>query len=399
MPVGRPPGPRRPERPVLPASPKSLSVAVDATSLIDPQTGVGRFTDALVTRLARRDDIDLAAFAVTWRGRGLLRAALPAGVRVAGPAVPARLVRTLWLRADRPTAERLAGPCHVVHGPNFVVPPARHAAEVVTVHDLTAVRFPELCTADTRQYPALIARAVKRGAWVHTVSRFVAQEVRDAFAVEPERVVVVPNGFSAPPADAPGADAATGRHLAGGERYILALGTVEPRKGLPGLVAAFDAVARIDPEVRLVIAGPDGWASEALTAARDTARHRRRIRRLGWVSDRQRAALLRGASVFAYPSHYEGFGLPPLEAMAVGTPVVTTTAGALPEVAGDAARFVPPQDVDALGEALSDVLADDALRRSLIASGHQRASRYDWDTTVAGIVDLYRRADRHSTSC
>ena len=166
----------------------------------------------------------------------------------------------------------------------------------------------------------------------------------------------------------------TGRHLAGAERYVLALGTVEPRKDLPTLVAAFDALAASDKDLHLVLAGQDGWGIEALTASRDRAVHRRRIHRLGWVNEQQRAALLRGASVFAYPSRYEGFGLPPLEAMAVGTPVVTTTAGALPEVVGDAARVVPPLDVDALAGALADVLGDEDLRTSLVARGRARRS-------------------------
>ncbi|MDQ6697020.1 MAG: glycosyltransferase family 4 protein [Actinomycetota bacterium] len=369
-----------------------MRVAIDATSLIGARTGVGRFTSELVARLARRDDVAPVAFAVTWRGRGRLRSELPGNVRIVGPAVPARVVRAMWLRSSVPSAERLAGPCEVVHGPNFVVPPARRAAEVLTVHDLTSVRFPELCTPDTLQHPRLIARAVQRGAWVHAVSRFVADEVQAAFAIEAERVVVVPNGITPPPPDHAGTDAALGRHIAGAERYVLALGTVEPRKGLPTLVAAFDAVAAADPDLHLVIAGPDGWGVEALTAARDRASHRRRIHRLGWVSDAQAAALLRGAAVFVYPSRYEGFGLPPLEAMAVGTPVVTTTAGALPETVGDAARLVPPQDPEALAGALSDVLGDDDLRRSLVERGRERVRRYDWDATTSGIVDLYRSA-------
>ncbi len=370
----------------------SLRVALDATSLVDVTTGVGRFTGALAERLAQRHDLEVAAFAVSWRGRGRLAAALPPGMRVAGRRVPARLVRTVWLRRDWPTAEWLAGGCDVVHGPNFVVPPARHAAEVLTVHDLTAVRFPELCTADTRQYPSLMARAMSRGAWVHAVSRFVADEVRENFPVDPDRVVTVPNGFTAPGPEVPGTDASTGRRLAGSARYVLTLGTVEPRKDLPSLVRAFDAIAAGDPQLRLVLAGPDGWGVEALTAARDRAVHRRRIRRLGWVSEDQRTALLRGASAFVYPSLYEGFGLPPLEAMAVGTPVVATNAGALPEVLGDAARLVPPGDVDALAGALSQLLTDEAARSALIARGREQAARYDWDTTANGIVELYRTA-------
>lgn len=260
------------------------------------------------------------------------------------------------------------------------------------MHDLTTLHFPDLCTADTLAYPHLIERAVARGAWVHTVSRFVAGEVCAAFSVDPDRVVAIANGCDAPLPEGPSTDAAAGRRLAGGPRYVLALGTVEPRKNLPLLVEAFDAVAAIDPGLRLVIAGPDGWGAEVLASAWERAHHRRRIRRLGWVSDEQRAALLRGATVFVYPSRYEGFGLPPLEAMAVGTPVVATTAGALPEVLGDAALLITPDDRDALGAALVDVLADDTLRAELAHQGLLRVSRYDWDQCTDDLVALYRRA-------
>lgn len=359
---------------------------------MDARTGVGQFTGAVAGRLASRTDVDLRVFAVSWRGRGRIADVVPDGVPIARRPVPARLARAVWRMGDGLPVEWLAGRCDVVHGPNFVVPPARRAAQVVTVHDLTSLHFPALCTADTRAYPALIRRAVQRGAWVHAVSAFVAEEVRAAFPVGPDRVVTVLNGFTALEADRPGADAATGRRLAGGDRYVLALGTVEPRKNLPLLVEAFDAVAATDAELRLVIAGPDGWGTEALVKARDRARHRRRIRRLGWLSDRHRAALLRGATVFAYPSRYEGFGLPPLEAMAAGVPVVTTTAGALPEVVGDAARLVAPEDGPGLAAALADVLDDDSLRSDLVTRGHDRLGRYDWDRTVESLVGLYRRA-------
>jgi glycosyltransferase involved in cell wall biosynthesis len=334
----------------------------------------------------------VTVFAVTWRGRDRLAAVAPAGARVAGRPVPARLARAVWRRSAGLPVEWLAGPCAVVHGPNFVVPPARDAAEIVTVHDLTTLHFPALATADTRAYPGLIRRAVGRGAWIHAVSDFVAAEVRAAFAVDPDRVVSIANGCSPPLPDGPGRDAARGRHLAGGARYLLALGTVEPRKNLPVLVQAFDALAADDPGLRLVIAGPDGWGADALADAWASARHRRRIRRLGWLTDDQRTALLRGAAVFVYPSRYEGFGLPPLEAMAVGTPVVATTAGALPEVLGDAARLVPPDDADALAGALAAVLGSDSERSGLVARGRARVQRYDWDRTAEGMAGLYRRA-------
>jgi glycosyltransferase involved in cell wall biosynthesis len=304
----------------------------------------------------------------------------------------ARPLRTAWMRGDRPAIEGWTGPVDVVHGPNFVVPPARSAARVVTVHDLTAWRYPQLVDSSSAAYPDLVARAVAGGAWVHAPSRFVAGELADMLGLDPARVVAVANGAPDLGPDEPGRDAAAGRLRAGAERYVLAVGTVEPRKDLPGLVAAFDQVAVDDAEVRLVLAGPDGWGADALAEAVGRAHHRDRIVRLGWVDDDARAALLRGATVVAYPSVYEGFGLVPLEAMAAGVPVVSTRAGAIPEVVGDAAELVEVGDTDALAGALARLLGDRARRDELVAAGHLRRARFRWETTVDDIVALYRRA-------
>jgi alpha-1,3-rhamnosyl/mannosyltransferase len=164
---------------------------------------------------------------------------------------------------------------------------------------------------------------------------------------------------------------------------------VEPRKDLPNLVRAFDAVAAAHPELELVIAGPTGWGEERLHAAVAQATHRTRIRRIGWVADRDQ--LLEGAAVFAYPSIYEGFGLPPLEAMAAGVPVVTTRAGAIPEVVGDAALLVPVGDADALAAGLERALTDEEERRRLIDAGGRRVARYGWDRAGRAMVELYQR--------
>lgn len=309
--------------------------------------------------------------------------------------MPARLARLAWQYANRPTSAWLAGATDVVHGPNYVVPPGGGAAEVVTVSDLSAVHFPEMCTPDVLQWPELLGRALARGAWVHTISASVADEVRSLHPSAADRVVAVPLAVRRPAPPSPATDAARGRHLAGGARYVLALGTVEPRKDLPSLVAAFEAVSADDLDLRLVLAGPDGpdrGGVEALTAARDHASSRRRIVRLGWVDDHQRLALLRGATVVAYPSRYEGFGLVPLEAIAAGTPVVATAVGALPEVLGDGGLLVPPGDVDALAAGLSQVLGDRALAADLVSRGDARVDAYSWEDTVDGIVDLYQRA-------
>jgi glycosyltransferase involved in cell wall biosynthesis len=367
-------------------------VSVDITSLLHPLTGVGTFARELVDGLAERSDLDLSVFAVSWRGRRGVVSAAPDGARVHTRPMPARIARAAWSQFDVPSARHLVGRVDVVHGPNFVVPPGGGAAEVLTVHDLTAIHHPEMCTPDVLEWPDLARRAIARGAWIHTVSEFVANEVREAFPAAVDRVVAVPNGIRLPgPPDAT-SDASAGRFLAGGHRYVLALGTVDPRKDLPSLVEAFTEVGSRDPDLRLVIAGSEGMGSDALDRAVAASSLQRRIVRLGHIDDRQRLALLRGATVVAYPSRYEGFGLVPLEAMAVGVPVVTTAAGAVPEVVGDAAVVVPVGDAPALAEGLRSVLQDEALARRLVDAGEVRVRRFPWSATVDGVVGIYRLA-------
>ncbi len=336
----------------------------------------------------------MSAFAVTWRRREWLPGRLPQGVAARQHAMPARPLRAAWLRTDLPPAEWFVGPVDVVHGTNFVVPPTRRAAEVVTVHDLTPVRFAEMCEAPTLEFPRLIRRALRRGAFVHTPSRYVADEVVDVFGADSSRVRPVWHGV--PPAVAEAGTVAEARDALGlpptVDRYILAVGTVEPRKDYPGLVRAFDAVASGCTGVALVIAGADGWGSARLVEVIRASPHRRRIFRSGYLSDDALATVRRWAALVAYPSVYEGFGFPPLEAMSAGVPVVATVAGALPEVLGDAAELVRPGEPDELAGALARVLSDEQHREALIRKGFERISLFSWDASAAGLAALYRDA-------
>jgi glycosyltransferase involved in cell wall biosynthesis len=254
---------------------------------------------------------------------------------------------------------------------------------VVTVYDLTALRFPELCSPASLGYPDQVRAAVGRGAWVHVLARAIGDEVVERLGVPAERVRVVASGVD----PVVGGDAAAGRSRAGFDRYVLALGTVEPRKGLPLLVRAFDRLAAGRPDLGLVVAGPDGWGTESFAGAVALARHGDRVKRLGWVDGATRADLLAGAAVLAVPSVYEGFGYPALEAMSAGTPVVASAAGSLPEVVGDAGVLVPPGDVDALTEALAGVV--DGGPGEWPARGLANVARFGWDACASGLVALY----------
>lgn len=370
-----------------------LRIALDATSLYDTPTGVRRFVSEVLRVAGQRPHLTMSAYAITFRGRGRLADLVPPGVSVAHRSLPmaAAPLRAAWRRADRPRIDRWIGPVDVVHGANFVVPPTA-AAAVVTIHDLTYLHFPEMCQQDVLQYVDLVPRAIRRGAVVHTVSEFVRQEVLSHYRIDPDRVVAVPNGVTPPPAG----DRRAGQAIAGGVRYVTAIGTVEPRKDLPGLVAAFELLAADDAELRLVIVGADGWGAEALTAAIVRSPHRDRIVRTGWLDDAARADVLAGALALALPSRYEGFGLTAVEAMATGTPVVATAAGAIPEVVGEAAVLVPGGDVEALAAGLASVTASEPTRADLVARGRARAATFTWDRTVDGLSALWAVAATRS---
>jgi glycosyltransferase involved in cell wall biosynthesis len=362
---------------------RGVRVAIDATPLLDVRTGVGTFVHELLHHLPA--SVDPIAYALTRRYLGDVRPLLPECMELIDRPIGQRSSWALWQRGSWPPIERWTGPVDVVHGTNSVVPPARGGAALVTVHDLTPLRYPELCDHLTVRYPALLRAALRRGAHVHTVSRFVGEEVQEAFGLPAERVHVVPNGAAPRP---PG-DAAAGRRAAGAERYVLAIGTVEPRKGYDLLVRAFDQLAERVPDVGLVIVGRTGWRTEAFDAAMAAARSGGRIRRLGYAPDTGVADLLAGASVLAFPSAYEGFGLPPLEAMLAGVPVVAAPAGAVPEVVGDAALVVD-READAWAAALEQILTDDALAACLAAAGPPRAAAFTWERTAADLAEVYR---------
>lgn len=364
---------------------RPLRVALDATSLYDIRSGVGRFTAEVLTGAGTRAELEAIAYAVTFRGAGRLEDLLPPGVEPARRRRMAALpLRQAWMRVDHPRIERWTGPVDVVHGTNFVVPPTRGAA-VVTIHDLTYLRYPEMCTDDVLQYRHLVPRALGRGAVVHTVSEFVRREVLDEYGLPDDRVVAIPNGITPTVEGDPG----SGSRLAGRDRYLLAVGTVEPRKDYPGLVRGFDLAAADDPELRLVVAGADGWGADALTTAIAAAHHRDRIQRLGWVDEQARADLLAGATALVLASHYEGFGLTAGEALAAGVPVIATKVGGIPEVVGDAAVLVPPNDPEELARQIGALVGDEAERARLAKLGPERAGAFTWVRTVDGLVDLW----------
>lgn len=360
------------------------TVAFDIGPTSTPLTGVGQAVVGLRRALAALDrPPDLLPYLVSWRG------AAPADGRRLP--VPAAVAHRWWERSGWPPVDRWLSRGNtaptVVHGTNYVVPPAR-AARLVSVYDCWFLRHPDRVHPDVARAGRVLRRAVTTGAVVHTSSQASAEAIHELLGAD-VRVHVIPLGAPEPP-DAP---ASTFRPIPDlvGRPFVLALGTLERRKNLPRLVQAFAEVASQHSDVHLVLAGgagDDAGAVDAAIAALPRALTHR-VLLTGRVDEVTKAWLLHHAAVLAYPSLDEGFGFPLLEAMAVDRPVVAARAGSIPEVAGDAARLVDPHDVAQLAEALLRTLVDDGLRASMIAAGRERVATYPWSATAAAFADLY----------
>jgi glycosyltransferase involved in cell wall biosynthesis len=371
--------------------PKSrLRVAFDATPLLGQPTGVGRYTRELLAALARLPEderpSELLAAAFTWHGHSELPPLLPAGVTPAGRRAPARLVQAGWRHGPLPSMPMLGVRADVVHGTNYVLPPpGRHRAGVVNVHDLSYLRVPETVTAATARYRELVPKSISRAALVFTAAQSIADEIMAEYALAADRIRVTPLGVD------PSWFAPAGPPLPGlPERYLLFVGSLEPRKDVDTLLAAYRRLRADQPDTPpLVLCGPAGWGP-ALDTAGLTSKD---VLQLGYVPAEQLHALVAHATVLCYPSLYEGFGLPPLEALAAGVPVVGTDIPTLREVIGSAGpgvTLVPVKDPDALADAIATVCAT----RPDPEPGRRHAHRFTWENTAREAARAYREVAR-----
>jgi len=333
---------------------------------------------------------------------------------VGGSSVPAGLEETPTFRvlpsgwpSDRPAArivwEQVVQPLllrrlrpDVLHGLSYALPLAHVGAMVVTVLDLSFLRFPQYFNRANRIYLGAMTRlAVRRARRVIAISEFTRTEIVRLLGVPPERVAVVHCGVDERfrPVRDPAVLETFRRERGLPERFILYLGTIEPRKNLERLLDAYAGIRRHLPH-KLVLAGGRGWKAEGVYARIAALDLERDVLLPGYVPMEEQPLWYNGADVYVYPSLYEGFGLPPLEAMACGTPVVAARAASLPEVVGDAAVLVDPLSVDALSEALLRVASDADLRRTLGLAGVARAEQFTWTRTALQTLEVYRQVEQ-----
>ena len=333
--------------------------------------------------LADRGDVDLVGIAARHRRPAPDGLGPPIPVRHAR--LPRRALYDAWHRLRAPSVQRLAGRVDVVHATGGAVPPSGRAALVATVNDLAFLRRPEWFTPRGVRFATRgfeLARA--QADLVIAPSRATAADLA-AHGVDPERVRVVPLAAAVASPDAAEIDAVRARYRLP-EVFALWVGTAEPRKNLTGLLRAAERTATAVP---LVLAGPDGWGLDAPELVSGAACD---VVRLGFVPQRELAALYAAARVFVYPSLMEGFGLPVLEAMAQGTPVVTSAGTATEEVCADPASVVDPADIDGLAAAIDAVVADDAEHSRRSAAARARAAGFTWSATAAGVRSAYGEA-------
>ncbi len=375
-----------------------MTLSLDVTGVPTSPAGAGRYVLELAAALAVRADTRLVAIA---RRDDAERWRLLAGGRadVLAPSPSSRPLRLAWEQLALPGLLRRAQP-EVHHGPHYTMPERSRIPVVVTIHDCTFFDHPEWHEpVKAWFFRRAIRVAARRAGALVCVSETTARALESACRVTVP-IVVAPHGvdharFSPEPPAAGSDDAALRRvGVDPGRPFILFLGTVEPRKDVATLVRAFTLLADAERDISLVVAGRRGWRTGPVDEALAASRHRDRINWPGYVADDAVPALLRKAAVVAYPSLAEGYGLPALEALACGAPLVTTRGTAMAELAGEAATLVMPGDPEGLADALAQVLSDGdgpaAVRRR--EAGIARAALRTWEASAASHVEAYRIA-------
>jgi glycosyltransferase involved in cell wall biosynthesis len=376
-----------------------LRIGIDATPAARQGGGIGRYVRELLRALSEADTVNAYRVLVA-SPRPLPQPLppLPQGARLVHLPLHDRWLVRLWHRARLPAPIELAlGRLDLYHSPDFTLPPTLPGTPtILTVHDLSFVRDPDSASPALKHYlDGAVPRSVRQATRVFADSQATRADLIELYDTPPEKIEVLYSGVDErfqPVVDRDKLQTVRVRYGLGNDPFILAVGSLHPRKNFVRLIQAFAQLrSSVTASYRLVIAGGREWSSEPTLAEPARLGLESAVVFPGFVDDVDLPALYSAAAAFAYPSIYEGFGLPVLEAMACGLPAVTSTASCLPEVAGDAALLVDPLDVEALAVALERVLTDADLRTTLRENGRARAHEFTWHRAARQLLQAYRR--------
>jgi glycosyltransferase involved in cell wall biosynthesis len=364
-----------------------MRVVVDYRPALRRRSGVGEYVHQVARRLAQPDSgVAVTLFTSSWKDRPQSDVAAIGRVRISDHRIPVSVLNLMWHRLERPSIEWLThGRYDVAFSPHPLLMPARHASKVVMVHDLDFLDHPERTRAEIRRdYPALAASHAGRADRVIVPSRYTGDQVVGRLGVSQQRVAVCSPGI-------PEWRAPVERFKARG--YVLFMGTLEPRKNLDGLLNAFGRlIARRGTAPKLVLAGGAGPEARAWLDAIERAPLAGHVEHIGYVPEHDRQRVYAEARVLVLPSFDEGFGMPALEAMSLGIPVVASRRGALPDLVGDAGVLVEPDDVESIASGLDAVLTDDGLAERLSSRGLERARPFQWQYTARAVREAFQDA-------
>ncbi len=370
-----------------------MQIAVDASSTISPRTGVGTYTYNLLQALGEIDKTnEYILYFNYFRPSKIVPKFEQSNFKKVINRIPAKVQRILHNNLKLPI-ELFVGGIDIFHSPNYFLPPTRSAQTIITIYDLTFKRFPETrIRSDVRYYNKWVPAAAKMANRVITISQSTKQDIIELLDIPENKVDVIcgatDNQF-VPIEDIQILQRVKAKYNLP-EKFSLYVGTLEPRKNIPTLLQAF-AILKKQHHLKLVIAGRKGWLYDEIFETVKKLKLTGDVIFTGYICEKDLPALYNLADLFVFPSFYEGFGLPVLEAMACGLPVITSDTSSLPEVVGDAGIMVDPYDVEGLAEAMYKVLADATLQQRMRAKGLQRAELFSWEETARKTLAVYRK--------
>ncbi len=366
-----------------------LRIGIDFTSAVRERAGIGRYARELIRALSRRDrENEYILFVPRDADANLLRWDWASNFTIRRAPLTERSLAALWHRLRVPLfIEAFVGKVDVFYSPDFLLPPTRARRAIVTIHDLSYVRVPDCFPKPLLNYlNRSVPRALERADLILADAVSTQRDLVDVYRVPADKIHVLYSGVEPRyRADISEAERERVRQkLNLTAPYILSVGTLQPRKNYVRLIQAF---ARLPiTNYQLLIVGGRGWLYADIFQTIDRLRLQDRVRVLDFVADDDLPALYAMATLFVYPSLYEGFGIPILEAMACGAPVVSSNTSSMPEVAGDAALYFDPRDVAALAEALQRARADETLRADLRRKGFEQAKRFSWEKAAGELL-------------